>query len=90
MVTSFLHHFARFSQGIRAHVAQWLERAGNNRKVAGSNLGSAPSPFLFAWGPSIGPRKVLGWGARAGGRVKAWRVARDQHDSVHWQCEVLG
>ena len=56
MVTSFLHYFARFSQGIRATLAQWLERAGNNRKVAGSNLGSAPSPFLFAWGPSITTR----------------------------------
>ena len=53
MVTSFLHEFGILSQGIRANLAQWLERAANNRKAPGSNPGSAPSPFLFTWGPSI-------------------------------------
>ena len=53
MVTSFRPEFAILSQSIRANLAQWLERTANNRKVPGSNLGSAPSPFLFTWGPSI-------------------------------------
>ena len=72
-------------------LAQWLERTANNRKVPGSNPGSAPSPFLFTWGPSIticaGSVRCLAGAAR--------RVVRDQlrivgHDRVHWQCEVLG
>jgi len=45
MVTSFLHYFAGFSQGIGANFPQWLERAGNNRKVAGSNLCSITFSF---------------------------------------------
>ena len=53
MVTSFLPEFAILSQGIRANLAQWLEHTANNRKVPGSNPGSAASPFLFTWGPSI-------------------------------------
>ena len=46
MVTSFLHEFAILSQGIRANLAQWLERTANNRKVPGSNPGFAPSLFF--------------------------------------------
>ena len=53
MATSFLHEFAILSQGIRANLAQWLERTANNRKAPGSNPDSAPVPFLFTWGPSI-------------------------------------
>ena len=84
MVTSFLPEFAILSQGIRANLAQWLERTANNRKVPGSNPGSAPSPFLFTWGPGItictgSVRCLLGW--RSAGRVEAWRVVRDQRSS---------
>ena len=46
MATSFLQEFAILSQGIRANLAQWLERTANNRKVPGSNPGSAPSLFF--------------------------------------------
>ena len=53
MVTSFLPEFAILSQGLRANLAQWLEHTANNRKVPGSNPGSAASPFLSTWGPSI-------------------------------------
>ena len=42
MVTRFLPEFAILSQGIRANLAQWLERTANNRKAPGSNPGSAP------------------------------------------------
>ena len=74
MVTSFLPEFAILSQGIRANLAQWLERTANNRKAPGSNPGSAPSPFLFIWGPSIticaGSVRCLAGAARG-----AWKHA---------------
>ena len=77
MVTSFLHDFAILYQGIRANLAQWLERTANNRKASGSNPGSAPSPFLFTLGPSIticaGSVRCLAGAAR--------RVVRDQRNS---------
>ena len=69
MVTSFPPQIAILSQGIRANLAQWLERTANNRKAPGSNLGSAPSPFLFTWGPSItGSVRCLAGAARG-----AWK-----------------
>ena len=43
VVTNFFQYVARLSQGIRANLAQWLERVANNRKVPGSNPGYAPS-----------------------------------------------
>ena len=50
MVTSFLHELAILSQGIRANLAQWLERTANNCKAPGSNPGSAPSLFFSRGG----------------------------------------
>ena len=98
MVTSFLPEFAILSQGIRANLAQWLERTANNRKVPSSNPRSAPSPFLFTWGPSIticaGSVRCLAGAARGAwkqeGSAGPAQLRIVGHDRVHWQCEVLG
>ena len=96
MVTNFFQYIARLSQGIRVNLAQWLERVANNRKVPGSNPGYAPS--MGAWHHNNRQCELLGWRARgacgsmegSAGPALAGQLRVVPHDSMHWQCEVLG
>ena len=75
MVTSFLPEFAILSQGIRANLAQWLERTANNRKASGSNPGSAPFSFhMGAYSITIcaGSVRCLARAARGAWKHGGW------------------